>query len=210
MSAVRSPRFLYFDLGNVLLFFDHVLAAQQMADVAGVPRDRIWDVVYASGLFLRRETRELSDEAYYEIICQQIGRRPDPAALEHAGCDIFRSNLTMIPVISQLKAAGHRLGMLSNTCATHYAFFASGRFRMIPEAFDVVVTSFDAGVMKPDPRIYEIAAAKAGVAPEEVFFADDMPANVAGARAAGFDAVQYTDTPTLIRELRQRGIRFND
>ena len=32
-----------------------------MAEVAGVSPERIWDVVYASGLFLRRETRELSD-----------------------------------------------------------------------------------------------------------------------------------------------------
>jgi glucose-1-phosphatase len=206
----RTPRFLYFDLGNVLLHFDHVLASRQMAAVADVSPERIWDVVYASGLFLRRETRELSDEGYYELICEQIGSRPDPAALEYAGCDIFRSNLTMIPVISQLKAAGHRLGMLSNTCSAHYEFFASGRFQMIPEAFEVVVTSFDAGVMKPDRRIYEIAAARAGVAPEEIFFADDMPANVEGARAAGIDAVQYTDTPTLLRDLRARGIRFND
>jgi glucose-1-phosphatase len=206
----RTPRFLYFDLGNVLLHFDHALASRQMAAVAGVAPERIWDVVYASGLFLRRETQELSDEAYYEQICEEIGRRPDPVALELAGCDIFRSNLTMIPVISQLRAAGHRLGLLSNTCSAHFKFFASGRFQMIPEAFDVIVTSFDERVMKPDRRIYEIAAARAGVALEEMFFVDDLPANVEGARAVGVDAVQYTDTPTLQRDLRARGLRFND
>lgn len=210
MSDVRPPRFFYFDLGNVLLFFDHARAARQMAEVAGVSSELIWDVVYASGLFLRRETRELSDDAYYEAICERIGCRPDADRLELAGCDIFRSNLTMIPVIAQLKAAGYRLGMLSNTCSTHYDFFASGRFRLIPEAFDVVIASFEIGVMKPDPLIYRIAAERAGVSPAELFFVDDIPANVAGARDAGVDAVLYTGTPQLIRELRARGVRFND
>ncbi len=210
MHEVRPPRFLYFDLGNVLLYFDHVRAARQMAEVAGVASELVWEVVYASGLFLRRETRELSDEAYYEIICDKIGCRPDAARLELAGCDIFRCNLTMLPVIAQLKAAGFRLGMLSNTCSAHYEFFASGRFRMIPEAFEVVVTSFEVGVMKPDRQIYEIAAQRADVSPRELFFVDDMPTNVAGARDVGIDAVLYTDTPTLIRDLRARGVRFND
>lgn len=210
MPERSPPGFLYFDLGNVLLFFDHRLASRQMAAVAGVEPELIWEVVYASGLYLRRETRELTDEAYHETICQAIGARPDPVQLEQAGCDIFRRNYTMLPVIAQLKAAGHRLGLLSNTCATHYEFFGRGRYRLIPEAFEVVVTSFEERVMKPDRRIYEIAAARAGLPPEQIFFADDLPANVEGARAAGFDAVLYTDTPTLIRDLRARGVVFND
>lgn len=210
MSDGSPPEFLYFDLGNVLLFFDHRLAARQMAAVAGVCAERVWDVVYASGLYLRRETRELSDEDYYETICAAIGVRPDPLLFERAGCDIFRRNHTMLPVMAQLKAAGYRLGLLSNTCATHYEFFADGRFRMIPEAFDVVVLSYEEGVMKPDRRIYETAAHRAGVPPERIFFADDLAANVEGARAAGIDAVQYTDTPRLLRDLRRRGVVFND
>jgi FMN phosphatase YigB (HAD superfamily) len=210
VSVQRPPGFLYFDLGNVLLFFDHRLASRQMAAVAGVEAELIWEVVYASGLYLRRETCELSDEAYYETICEAIRVRPDPVRLELAGCDIFRRNYTMLPVIAQLKAAGYRLGLLSNTCAAHYEFFGRGRFRMIPEAFDVVVTSFEERVMKPDRKIYEIAAAKAGLPPEEVFFTDDLPVNVEGAQAAGFDAVVYRDTPTLVRDLRARGVLFND
>lgn len=30
------PRFFYFDLGNVLLYFDHSLAMRKMAKIAGV------------------------------------------------------------------------------------------------------------------------------------------------------------------------------
>ena len=63
--------------------------------------------------------------------------------------------------------------------------------------------------MKPDAKIYAAAAAAAGVRPEEIFFTDDTPGHVAAARSFGFDAVPYTDTPTLVRDMHQRGIRFN-
>ena len=47
---MRTPRFLYFDLDNVLLKFDHHLAARQMAEVAGLTEDRVWDLVFGSDL----------------------------------------------------------------------------------------------------------------------------------------------------------------
>ena len=53
----RTPRFLYFDLGNVLLHFDHVLAARQMAAIAGVAHERIWD-----GLLAARCWRDLAKD----------------------------------------------------------------------------------------------------------------------------------------------------
>ena len=53
------------------------------------------------------------------------------------------------------------------------------------------------------------AAKMAGVAPKEVFYTDDIQANVDGALAAGFDAVLFTTAADYVRELRRRGIRFN-
>jgi len=73
----------------------------------------------------------------------------------------------------------------------------------------VLALSFEIGAMKPDLTIYQRAAALAGVQPEEIFYCDDVEANVLGARAAGFDAVQYTTTPLLVDEIRRRGLRMN-
>ena len=63
--------------------------------------------------------------------------------------------------------------------------------------------------MKPDAAIFHAAAELCGYRPEEIFFVDDLPGHVAGARAAGFDAVQFTSAEALSAELRRRGIRFN-
>jgi HAD superfamily hydrolase (TIGR01509 family) len=63
--------------------------------------------------------------------------------------------------------------------------------------------------MKPAPEIYAAAAAMAAVAPEEIFYTDDRPDNVAGAIAAGYDAVLFQDVRQLARELRRRGVQWN-
>ena len=49
----------------------------------------------------------------------------------------------------------------------------------------------------------------AGHEPNEIFFVDDRPENVAGAREAGFESVLYTDVPQFVTDLRKHGFRFN-
>jgi HAD superfamily hydrolase (TIGR01509 family) len=69
------------------------------------------------------------------------------------------------------------------------------------------VLSFEAEAMKPDRRIYDAAIQRAGVPADRIFFVDDREENVAGARAAGIDAVQFVDCDTLIADLRKRNIQ---
>jgi putative hydrolase of the HAD superfamily len=114
----------------------------------------------------------------------------------------------MVPLVSQLHAAGYRTGILSNTCTTHWDY-CYARYRMLSDAFDIHALSFELGEVKPNKEIYLAAAKLAGVSPNDVFFCDDLPENVEGARAAGFDAVVFTTAAALNDALRQRGVRFN-
>lgn len=206
---MQPPRFLYFDLGNVLLHFDHRLACRQMGEVAGVAAEKIWDVVFASDLELRYEAGEISDREFYETLCRETDTRPDYEALLLAGSAIFTPNFSIFPIVAALDAAGYRLGILSNTCPGHWAYCRGGRYGLIDSAFDAYALSYELGACKPSPKIFAGAAALAGVPSREIFFVDDIAGHVAGARAAGFDAVQYTTTPALAAELRKRGLEFN-
>ncbi len=114
----------------------------------------------------------------------------------------------MLPLVAQLGQAGHRLGILSNTCDSHWQF-CRRRFRIIDEGFEVHALSYRIGTAKPEPGIFEAAAELAGVTPQEIFFVDDLPQHVAGAKAVGLDAVHYTTAAAVVAELRSRGIRFN-
>lgn len=62
--------------------------------------------------------------------------------------------------------------------------------------------------MKPDRKIYQAAIERAAVAPENIFFLDDLPENVAGAREAGIDAVQFIDEQQLVADLAERDLQI--
>ena len=204
-----EPKFIYFDLGNVLVYFDHWIACRQMARVAGLTAERVWEVVFASDLEHRYESGQIDDRGFYDAFCQATGTQPDYGQLLIAGSDIFRLNHSLLPVVAQIDVAGYRLGILSNTSPAHWAWCTAGRFGIINLAFDRLALSYQIGACKPEPKIFAAAAELAGAQPEEIFFVDDMPENVAAARLAGFDAVEYTTTPLLVAELHRRGVGFN-
>jgi len=204
-----SLEFIYFDLGNVLLGFDHQLMCRQMAEVSGIEARRVWQMIFETDLKQRYESGQLTTRQFYDAFCEQTGTAPDFKAFCHAGSAIFEMNVSMLPVVGQLKAAGYRLGLLSNTCAMHWDYCTSGRYAQIPDAFDAVALSFRIGSLKPDAKIFRAAADLAGVAPGEIFFADDLPGHVEAAREAGFHAARYTSTAKLVSELLARGVRFN-
>lgn len=70
-------------------------------------------------------------------------------------------------------------------------------------AFDLIIISAEEGVAKPDAPIYRLAAERLGVRPEEAILIDDLPANVAGARAAGMHAVHFQDPDQAVGELQE-------
>jgi 2-haloacid dehalogenase len=72
--------------------------------------------------------------------------------------------------------------------------------------FDDIVVSGTEGVAKPEQEIFQILARRLGHPVEGVFYVDDAVHNVDAARAAGMDAVQFTDAATLLQELRRRGL----
>ena len=211
------PAFIYFDLGNVLLTYDHHQATRQMAEVAGADEGQVWQTLFGSGLQRDYELGEMNSQRYYEIFCQRTKTLPDFVALLEAA-NVFTTNVTMVPLVAQLEAAGYRLGLLSNTNPSHWEYCANqnywgnshgSRFGTIPAAFEITVLSYEVHLLKPDLEIYRLAAQRAEVSPEAIFFTDDLIENVEAARQVGFDAVLYTGTVELYRQLRQRGVRCN-
>ncbi len=202
------PKFLYFDLGRVLVDFSHPRMFAQIAAVAGCEAAQVEQLLFASGLNEQYERGELSTEEFYEAFCRQLGKRPPLEELLAAASAIFELNTSMLPVVAQLAAARWPMGILSNTCAAHWDY-CTRRFRLLTDGlFRVHALSFEIGVTKPDAAIFRAAAEQAGVEPTNIFYTDDIPGHVEAARAAGFDAVVYTSTPQLVAELRRRGVRF--
>ncbi len=202
------PKFLYFDLGKVLVDYSVEQMLRQMGAVAGIEAETVREAIFGRGLMREHETGRLSTREFYEAFCSATGARPDYEQLVAAVAEIFEMNLPMLPLVAQLQQAGYPMGILSNTCETHWEH-CFRRYRIVEHGFAVYALSHRIGALKPDPVIYRAAAEMAGCAPEEIFFVDDIAGHVAGAWAVGFDAVQFTTAETLAGELRKRDIRFN-
>ena len=92
--------------------------------------------------------------------------------------------------------------LLRNTDALHVPRV----FERCPEldSHDGWVASYQMRARKPAPEFYARALERIKVAPETCVFVDDLAGNVAGARAAGLDAIQFTGPDTLRREIETR------
>jgi len=205
---VKPPKFVYFDLGKVIVNFDVDQMCRQMAAVANVDPQRVASALFDTDLQSRYELGQLNQEQFHEAFCRATGGQADCDALAAAANEIFELNASILPVIAQLHAAGFRLGILSNTCQSHWEY-CRRRYRILEELFSVHVLSYRIGAAKPDTRIFRAAAELAGVRPNAILYIDDMPGHIAGAKTVDLDAVQYTTTPVLVRDLWRRGVRFN-
>jgi putative hydrolase of the HAD superfamily len=195
--------FVYFDLGNVLIHFDHERAARQMAEVAGVSEQQAWDAVFADGLSLRYEQGALTTRQFYETFCERTNASPEFDAVVHAASDIFEVNESILPIVEGLRGSGPRLGILSNTNAAHWTFVRR-KYPFVEELFEVYALSFELRSLKPERRIYSEAIRLSEVAAEATFFIDDRDENVEGARAAGLHACHFKTTEQLAADLRER------
>lgn len=99
----------------------------------------------------------------------------------------FRAYPEVPDVLARLRAGGARLAVVSNwDVSLHDVLERTGLRRLV----DAVVISAELGVAKPDPAIFHAALERLGADAEgAVHVGDSLQADVAGARAAGLQAV---------------------
>ncbi|QIQ87833.1 HAD-IA family hydrolase [Erythrobacter sp.] len=94
-------------------------------------------------------------------------------------------------------------------CLTNFGDELFARFRPEQPIFDLfedIIVSGTERIAKPDPRIYEIVERRSGREGAALFFTDDNPANVAAAKARGWDAHLFTDAASLEAQLAGSGL----
>jgi putative hydrolase of the HAD superfamily len=104
----------------------------------------------------------------------------------------------MVDGVRALRERGVRTAMVSNSWGTR-------RYprELLGELFDGVVISGEEGFRKPDPRMYELGAARVGAEPRECVFVDDLEFNLPPARELGMAVVHHVDAETTLAELRR-------
>ena len=109
-----------------------------------------------------------------------------------------------VDLMNRLIDAGHDVTMLTNWASDTFAE-TRGRFPFLDKPRGVTVSGL-VGLIKPQREIYDLHASTFGLEPSAALFIDDSQKNVAGARAAGWQALLFTDAATLETDLERLGI----
>ncbi len=108
--------------------------------------------------------------------------------------------LGMEEYIKELKAKGFRVFGLSNWSEETFALVRPV-YPVLNLMEDMVISGIER-VMKPDPRIFQLALQRFGIKAEETAFIDDNPNNVAGANALGITGILFESKDRLEEVLK--------
>lgn len=139
----------------------------------------------------RLETGELGIAEFEELFAAELRTLEGaPVAAQGILRRMFarmRPREEMFALVEDLRAAGVRVGLLSNSWGNTYP-----RER-IDALFDPVVISGEVGLRKPQPKIYRHALELLDLPAGRVLFIDDAEPNILGAQAVGLRALLHTN-----------------
>lgn len=99
-------------------------------------------------------------------------------------------------LLHELKAAGYRLLLLSNTNEIHWQrakTLIAGTEGDVNDIFDRIFLSCEMHLRKPDKEIFRRVIGEAAICPEDTLFVDDNAANLAAAAQLGIRTFLETD-----------------
>jgi 2-haloalkanoic acid dehalogenase type II len=93
-----------------------------------------------------------------------------------------------LQVLDELRQRGYKLGMLSNTYQVSFEYLID-EFDL-KRRFNVVMPSYTVGMIKPDPKLFDLMRKSLGVSKGEVVMVgDSYRDDILGAEAAGIRAI---------------------
>ena len=200
-----SVQTIVFDFGNVLGYFDHRRAARLLVPHSDLSEDVLYHHITDPELEDAYEAGRLTSAEFLSRLRASTQTRCSDEVLGASYGDIFTPNDAVCALVPRLKGR-HRLLLGSNTTELHARKFTQ-QFADTLGHFDALVMSFAVGVRKPKAAFFEHCQRLANCSAAECLFIDDLPANVAGTRACGWQGLVYRDAAGLVRDLAALGIQ---
>jgi putative hydrolase of the HAD superfamily len=155
------------------------------------------------------ELGAMTEADCYAVVAARLG--VETALVRQIVTEAFASapDEALAAYVAQLRRAGVIVAALTNNTARESALAARPELARL---FDVVISSANAGLQKPDPAIYRHAEARIGARASEIVFLDDVATHVDAAKALGWRAFLFrstdqalADVAAALRDLQQAG-----
>lgn len=157
----------------------------------------------ARALLVALETGEIDEPIFEQRFSKLLEVEPD-GLIDGLFAGV-EPEPAMVGAVRMAHEAGVRTALVSNSWGVH-------RYPhdIFDELFDGVVISAEEGFRKPDRRMYELGARRAGAQPRECVYVDDLPFNLTPAEEMGMATIHHTDPQKTVPELeRLLGVRLS-
>src|ERR1051326_2352179 len=201
---LTRPSVVIFDLGKVLVDFDYAIAVRRIAARGRLTAEELGRFIGTAPLLFRYELGLLNSLEFYKELCEVTGFCGPFDEFSLAFGDIFSPIEPMVELQAALRSERIPTFVLSNTndlaiqhIRRSYPFFSQ---------FQGYILSYEHGVMKPEPRIYEIAEALCGQRGRDILFVDDRPENISAAAERGWQVILQETPEKTITAIQQSGL----
>lgn len=195
--AIRA---VFFDIGGVIVRTEYQAPRERLAERLNMTYEDINQIVFDSESSRKASIGQINTDEHWASVTRKLkqpaGEAKSIRAEFFAGDVIDRE---LIRFIRSLRPAC-KTGVISNAWPDLRDYLVEHKFA---DAFDFLTLSSEVGVMKPDPKIYQIALEGLKVKPGEAAFVDDTPGNVEAARALGMAGIRFQDPAATIGKLKE-------
>ncbi len=197
---------IFFDFGNVLGFFDHQRAVEQLVKYTDLNAIELTLRLYGGPILDDYETGKISTPEYVRE--SKLNGRLNCTQEEFLihFCNIFWRNDEVCNLIHLLKPR-YRVILASNTVDAHFRRYVA-EYADVLQHFNHLVASHHAGHRKPHLGFFEYAQQFAIAEPDECLFIDDLPVNIATAERFGWKGIVYAPDGTLVDKLKSAGVEI--
>jgi 2-haloacid dehalogenase len=200
----RSIDTVVFDLGGVLLNWDPRYLYRSIFEDEARMEWFLAEVTHHEWN-LQQDAGRSWDEATAEAIQRHPEWEPQIRAYRARWREMIPNAIEgTVAILERLHGQGTPLYAITNFAEDTFEE-ARGIFPFLGLFRDVVVSGTER-VLKPEPRIYEILAQRNGLDLGRCVFIDDVPKNVAGARAVGMEAIHFVGPDDLAARLGTLGL----
>jgi len=190
-----------FDLGNVILPFEHHQIADKLYATSVIKDhctpDEIFRFLFDNqkGFINDYETGRLSTRGFFEGVKRKYKLDLEQDAFKDIWNHIFREDPAVSEVILYLKSKGFPILLLSNTNEMHFSYIME-EYPIIHH-FDEWILSFEAGAKKPHQKIYDMIFERRSLERHEAFYIDDVPEYIEAAAGYGIPGVVFREASDI-------------
>lgn len=182
-------RTFIFDLGNVIVSFDHSKIVSKFGAVCKYSHDEIFSKAISSELVREYSVGAITTTEFYEAIVRELDMSMSFEDFFQAWNCTFVSEPIIPERIIKNLSEKYKLLVLSDTNEMHFDYIKEN-FPIL-NYIDDFVLSHKVNFVKPSAEIFQAVVEIAGFKPEECFFVDDLKINVEGAKKFGLNAMQF-------------------